>query len=81
MTAGPGLPLAWVPFVTPLPVWEVWYLLLIPMALCVAVAYKSVKVADAGEIPRAALVLSAWIVAAFVAAAAGLYLLVHYVAP
>jgi hypothetical protein len=73
---------AWVPFVTPLPgVWDVWYLLLIPMAACVAVAYKSLKVSRPSEIPKAATILAVWIVTAFVAAAVGLYLLVEYVAP
>ena len=35
----PSAPLAYTPFVNPLPVWDYWYLLIFPLAAAVSVVY------------------------------------------
>ena len=69
------LTLAWVPFVDPLPVYEGWWLLLVPMAAAVAVVNKAVKCYEPGEIPRAAAVNMFWLLAGFVGGAAAVELI------
>lgn len=60
------------PFVQPLPVWDHWVWLLIPLTVGIAVVYKAVKCSKVGEVPRAAAVMALWILLAFSLAAAGL---------
>ena len=67
--------LAWVPFVDPLPVWEAWWLLVVPMAAAVAIVNKAVKCHDPRAIGPAAGVLTLWILGTFLAGALGLQLL------
>jgi hypothetical protein len=64
------------PFIQPLPVWDYWYLLLLPLVLAVAVVYKACKCSKFSEIPRAAVGMVCWIVLAFVGTAVGLHLFV-----
>jgi uncharacterized membrane protein YgcG len=47
----------WQPLLTPAPVWDYWYLLLVPLCLAVAVVYKAVRCASLRQVPREALVL------------------------
>ncbi|HRK30812.1 MAG TPA: hypothetical protein PLD59_07005 [Tepidisphaeraceae bacterium] len=47
--------LAWTPFVNPLPVWDYWMLLLLPMVGLFSIAYKSIKCGTMEEVPRQAL--------------------------
>lgn len=61
---------AWKPFLMPMPVWDYWFWLLLPLSLGVAVAYKSTKVAEVRLIPRDSLYLAVWIVGGLIAAAA-----------
>lgn len=62
----------WIPFVTPMPIWDGWYWLLVPMAICVSVVWKTIKCRTVAEIPKAAAILTLWIVGGFVAAALAL---------
>jgi hypothetical protein len=39
----PLLPLAYRPFLEPMPVWGVWYLLALPLIAGVSVVYKSIR--------------------------------------
>ena len=64
--------LDYVPFVTPLPVWDVWYLTLLPLCLAVAVVYKTVKCRTVSDIPRESLIAAGWILLGLVAAALAL---------
>ena len=66
------------PFLQPLPVWNIWYLLLLPLCAAVSIVYKSVKCADMSEVPREALNIFLWILAAFVGAGAALAVVVHF---
>lgn len=67
----------WHPFLTPMPVWDYWFWLLLPLALGVAVAYKTTKCASVTTIPREAAFLAIWIVGGLIAAAAGVAIVAH----
>jgi hypothetical protein len=45
------------PFITPAPVWDQWYVLLLPICLAVAIVYKSIKCDSMKRVPREALTL------------------------
>lgn len=59
-------------FVKPLPVWDYWYLLLLPLCLGVSVVYKSVKCSKMSQVPREALVIFVWILIGMASVAAAL---------
>ena len=74
--------LAWAPFLQPAPgVQHWWWLLVIPMALGVSMAYKAIRVPDIAAWPKAVAKMSLQIVAAVVGIAVGLYLLVVVLLP
>ena len=58
------------PFLTPLPIWDYWYLLLLPLCLAVAIVYKAIRVDDLSRIPRQALVVTVWIIGGMAVAGA-----------
>ena len=64
--------LAYVPFVYPLPVWDYWPWLIIPLTAGVAIVYKSVKCHSMRSVPREALVIFVWILVGMAAAAGAL---------
>src|SRR5437868_7790895 len=57
------------PFITPLPVWDYWYLLLIPLCFGVAIVYKTIRCQTVQEVPRQSLLIALWIVGGMVVAA------------
>jgi len=59
------------PFVTPLPLWDYWPLLAIPLTIAVAVVYKSIKCREVRQIPREAAVIALWIILAMLGVAGG----------
>ncbi|MGB7160958.1 MAG: hypothetical protein WBD40_23050 [Tepidisphaeraceae bacterium] len=61
--------LAFVPFLTPLPMWDYWPALLFPLCAIVATVYKSIKCASMKEVPREATALFIWILLGMAAAA------------
>lgn len=65
------------PFLQPLPVWDYWWALLFPLLLGICVVYKTIKVSDVREVPRAALTMMFWVIAAFIGAAVGLVVFVR----
>jgi hypothetical protein len=70
------------PFLQPLPVWDCWPFLLLPLCLAVALVYKSIKCRKANQVPKEAAVLTAWILAGLAGAAivlAGIVKLVAWV--
>jgi nucleoside recognition membrane protein YjiH len=74
--------LAWTPFLQPAPgVQHWWWLLVIPTALGVSMAYKAIRVQDLAEWPKAVLRMALQIVAAIVGIAVALYLLVIVLLP
>ena len=62
--------LAYTPFVTPLPIWDYWMLLLLPLSIAVAIVYKSIKCQSMSQVPREAAVITVWIVVGFAFAGA-----------
>lgn len=64
--------LSYTPFVSPLPIWDYWYLLLLPLSAAVAVVYKSMKLPSMLDVPRQAFIITVWIVLAMIAAAGAL---------
>jgi uncharacterized membrane protein len=63
--------LTWQPFLDPIPIWsdKVWPWLLIPLAIAVAVVYKSIKCHTMRQVPREAAAIAIWIVVGMVVAA------------
>ena len=62
--------LAYTPFLTPLPIWSYWPVLLFPLCALVAVVYKSIKCASMNQVPREATALFIWILIGMAAAGA-----------
>jgi hypothetical protein len=67
------------PFMQPLPVWDHWPWLLLPLCIAVAVVYKSIKCRWMRQVPREATVLAVWILAGLSGAAAVLAIVVRLV--
>ena len=59
-------------FVQPLPVWDYWWALLIPLCIGIAIVYKSIKCRSMDQVPREAAVILFWILVGIVAAAIAL---------
>jgi hypothetical protein len=68
-------PLAYRPFIDPLPIGNsaAWGLLFIPLVVLVSVAYKTVKLRDLRDLPRQAATLTLQIAAFMALAAAALW--------
>ncbi|MEY3142586.1 MAG: hypothetical protein RLY21_1079 [Planctomycetota bacterium] len=74
--------LAWKPFLQPAPgVEHWWWVLVIPTAVGVALAYKSTRTRELALLPRDVLRMSVQIVLAMVGIAVFLYLLVMVLLP
>ena len=76
MCLTPAAPLAWTPFIDPLPYYGTtgWLLLFIPLVLLVSTAYKTIKLDDLSRLPREAVKLSAQILVFMGLAALSLWL-------
>ena len=68
--------LAYTPFVQPLPVWDYWPLLLLPLCAGVSIVYKSIKCRSMSTVPREAADIFITIVAGMLTAAAVLWITV-----
>lgn len=66
-------------FIRPLPVWNVWWLLMLPLCVGVAIVYKSIKCHSMKSVPREAAIIAVWIILGMVAAAAVLAGLMHFI--
>lgn len=75
------LPLAYRPFIDPIDLQRGWYLLLIPLALGIAAAYKAVRVNDLRTYPREVVVMTIQIIFAMLALGAASFMLVQHVLP
>lgn len=60
------------PFRQPLPVWDYWYLLLIPLCAGISIVYKAIKCRDMRQVPREAGVILLMILLGMVLAAVAL---------
>ena len=72
--------LAYRPFLDPLPIWNYWFVLILPLCISVAVVYKSMKCRSMTQVPREACAIVLWIIGGFGAAGAVLMLLVKWLA-
>lgn len=70
----------YVPFMQPLPAWDVWYLLALPLCAAVSIVYKSIRCRSMRKVPVEAAKALVWIVLGLSAAAVGLALLVNVMA-
>jgi hypothetical protein len=66
--------LAFAPFLQPLPLWNYWAWLLIPLCIAVSVVYKTIKCRHVRQIPREAAAITMWIILAMIGVAAGVLL-------
>lgn len=73
--------LAYRPFLDALDLHDAWYVLLFPLALLIAVAYKAVRVPDMRHYPRHVLVMAAQISIAMIALGAAAYAFVEILLP
>ena len=53
--------IGYTPFVTPLPLWNYWPLLLLPLTAGVSIVYKSIKCRSMSTVPREAAGIFMWI--------------------
>ena len=58
------------PFIEPLPLWDYWIFLLLPLCAAVAIVYKSVKCQTMKQVPKEAAEILLWILLGMIAAAA-----------
>lgn len=75
------LTLAVRPFLDPLPLERYWYLLIIPMALGIAMAYKAVRVLDMRKFWFSTMVMTVQIVGGMIALGTFTFVFVQYILP
>src|SRR5262249_58964839 len=73
--------LAYRPFIDYISADRWWYLLLIPMALGIALAYKAVRVPDLKDYPREVAIMTVQIIVAMIVLGVASYLFVQYIVP
>jgi hypothetical protein len=71
------LTLAWRPFLDPIDAHRWWYLLLIPLALGVSMAYKAVRTQNLRRYPIEVVIMTGQVVLGMIALAAASYILVE----
>jgi hypothetical protein len=75
------LTLAYRPFIDPIDAHRLWFLLLIPLALGVSVAYKAVRVEDLRTYWRQVITMTMQIVVGIIALGAASYLIIQHILP
>lgn len=80
MTVGPVL-IAWRPFLEPMDLHGVWYLLLVPLALGMSMAYKAVRVGTLDRYWREVLTMTVQIVLSMIGLGLAAYLFLMHVVP
>lgn len=53
---------AYTPFWQPMPLWDIWYVLLIPLCLGISIVYKAVKCREMNQVPKEAATIFVMIV-------------------
>jgi TRAP-type C4-dicarboxylate transport system permease large subunit len=67
-------------FLHPLPVWDYWYLLLLPLCAAVAIVYKAMRCRSLADVPREAAQTTGWILLAMLTAGAVLLIITKWAA-
>jgi hypothetical protein len=57
------------PFIQPLPIWDYWYLLLLPLCAGISIVYKSIRCRSMRSVPREAAVIFVTILGGMILAA------------
>ena len=70
--------IAYTPFVSPLPVWDYWPVLLIPLCVAIAVVYKAIRCESMTQVPWQSFVITLWILGGIAAAAVVLSVIVRF---
>ena len=73
-----AVPMGWRPFMTPMPIWNYWFLTLLPLCAGVSLVYKTTKTADTGAILREAALLTIWIALGLIGAAGAIAVVVRF---
>lgn len=73
--------LAYTPFIDPINAHSWWYLLIVPLALGISVAFKAVRCGDMRRYPRQVLMMTVQIVAGVVGLAAACYAVLYWIIP
>ncbi|MEO1009467.1 MAG: hypothetical protein AAFX79_12970 [Planctomycetota bacterium] len=73
--------LAWRPFIDPIDAHSVWFLLLLPIALLVSLAWKAVRVHDLRTLPRHVGVMSVLVVGGMIGLGVAAYVGIIWVLP
>jgi hypothetical protein len=69
------------PFIDPLTIDAGWFWVLVPLALCISVAYKAVRVHDIRTLPRQALAMTIQLILGIVAIGALAYVVIEKLLP
>lgn len=72
---------SWRPFLDPIDIHSSWFVLIVPLAFGVALAYKAVRVTDLKNLGRQTVVLALQIILGMIALGLGFYLFVNYLLP
>jgi hypothetical protein len=64
-------------FRQPLPIWDYWYLLLIPLCVGISIVYKAIKCREIKQVPKEAGVICTVILLGMTLAAVALYALMR----
>lgn len=67
-------------FARPMPIWDYWYLLILPLCMGVALVYKAIRLDDMRLVPKQAVVIFLWILGGMALAGAVLAGLVKLIA-
>ncbi len=73
--------LAYRPLIDPLDLHHVWFLLLLPLALLVSIAYKAVRVDDMKHFWPATLWMTAQVIVGMVALGFAFYVVIEWLVP
>jgi hypothetical protein len=73
--------LAYRPFLDPLPLQDLWFVLLIPVAALVSLAYKAVRVQDMKQLARQVVAMTIQVIAGMVLLGALLFVVITYLLP
>ena len=80
-TAGPVTLATYRPFIDPIDMHRLWFLLLVPLSLLISMAYKAVRTEDLKDYTRDVLIMTVQIIFGMIALGFCAYLFVEYVAP
>jgi len=73
--------LGWRPFLDPLALDDVWFLLLVPLALLISIGYKAVRVGDMGRYWRDVAIMTVQVILAMILLWIAAWLVIFRIVP